>query len=77
MQFDPGAVPFSRAGTYMAVSSLDVNAPFAAGLYLRNLHGDSPSSIVCRIDLSIGTTAAAATVEAAPDALTALVSVSA
>lgn len=70
MPFDIGAVPFSRAGAYLAISHRDGQAPLGAGVYLRTLHGDAARDIVCRLDLRSDDTSTVCNVEAAPDALT-------
>lgn len=70
MPFDIGAVPFSRAGAYLAISWRDAQASLGAGLYLRTLHGDSKRDIVCRIDLHGDDASVMCNVEAAADALT-------
>lgn len=70
MLFDIGAVPFSRAGAYLAISRRNDQALLGAGLYLRTLHGDSTRDIVCRIDLRCDQSSAVCDVEAAADQLT-------
>lgn len=49
--FDIASVPFSRAGSYLAISRLPANAERAAGIYLRTMHGDAPNREICRFEL--------------------------
>jgi glycogen debranching enzyme len=41
MSYDPKTIPFSRYGSYLAVSHMVDNAPMGEGIYLRDVHGVS------------------------------------
>jgi hypothetical protein len=41
MKLDLSLVPFSRFGSYMAISLLEQGTDRAAGLYLRSVHDSS------------------------------------
>ena len=55
MEMDLSSVPYSRAGSYMAISELSAdyrglgNAP---GLYLRTVHGSAGSPLVARLEVA-------------------------
>jgi len=56
INYDINQIPFSRYGSYISFSFIDerwdAKQDFARGLYLRNIHGDSPSKEVFRIEAS-------------------------
>ncbi|NLF32829.1 MAG: hypothetical protein GX591_18320 [Planctomycetes bacterium] len=76
MTFDLRIVPFSRFGSYMAVSHLDADRiarrgtkDMAAGLYLRTLHGEARSPDVFHMELTRDGRPVAFREEASPSVL--------
>jgi len=56
INFDIAAVPFSRYGSYLAISQLPQRDARVAGIYLRTMHGDAPNREICRFEI-VGTNA--------------------
>ena len=67
--FDIASVPFSRAGSYLAISQLPANSARAAGVYLRTMHGDAPNREICRLELLIDNIANDVSITASPTVL--------
>lgn len=75
LSLDLHQTPFSRAGSYLAISLLPTTLSLSAGdltagLYLRTVHGDATRSAICRIELLRGTQIAEASFSATPSLLT-------
>ena len=74
MRFDPALVPFSRRGSYVALSVLPEGVGRPAGLYWRSVHGPAtggrPLQELFEIRLLRDGTPLPATVEATPAVLT-------
>ena len=54
MEFDLKQVPFSRRGSYFAVSRLENRLGVENGLYLRTVHGDATTNEIFSISLRYG-----------------------
>lgn len=66
MTFDIAKVPFSRAGSYMAISRHGQASDHAAGVVIRTVHGDAPRTSVFLVELLDGDKPVAFTVTAGP-----------
>lgn len=73
MQLDLQTTPFSRYGSYLAISHLPAQGELPAGLYLRSLRGplvgDSPWQPIFRLELLVDGRATPAAVTATPTLL--------
>jgi putative isomerase len=54
MEIDLKQVPFSRRGTYFAISQLENRSAIADGLYLRTVHGDATTKEIFSLSISDG-----------------------
>ena len=68
INFDIAAVPFSRYGSYLAISQLPQRDARVAGIYLRTMHGDAPNREICRFEI-VGDDSATLQITASPATL--------
>ena len=69
LTLDLSQVPFSRRGTFFAVSRLEGTPHGPPGVYLRTVHGDARHQALFRLELLHDGTSADFTEHATPDAL--------
>jgi putative isomerase len=67
MEIDLKRVPFSRRGTYFAISRLDNRSGVADGLYLRTVHGDATTKEIFSISIYDGSDSVAFAERTSPE----------
>ena len=66
-EIDLKQVPFSRRGTYFAISRLQNRSGIADGLYLRTVHGDATTKEIFRVSVRDGSGSVAFAERASPE----------